>query len=333
LEVGTTSTSFEVAEAATQVDTETQTQSQVITQNQIRELPNLTRNPYEFVELAGNVSGAGLGTRGAGFAINGQRESSTNILLDGGSNNDEFTGAIGQQIPLDAVQEFSVLTSNFTAEYGRASGGIVNVASKSGTNDFHGTAYEFNRVSDFSSNSFQNNANGQQKSVFTRNLFGYSFGGPILKNKLFFFSSTEWTRVRSAATAFAWVPTSQLIAQTPSNVQNFFSTLGQLRPSASVIGTTTCASVGCPSSLPGTLPAFDHIAYTVPTDAGGGFPQNAWDTFNRVDYNFSDKTQFYGRYALYSETDQTGVFWPRLLSAEARPNWYWTRVITVTMCW
>jgi outer membrane receptor protein involved in Fe transport len=307
LEVGTTSTSFEVAEAATQVDTETQTQSQVITQNQIRELPNLTRNPYEFVELAGNVSGAGLGTRGAGFAINGQRESSTNILLDGGSNNDEFTGAIGQQIPLDAVQEFSVLTSNFTAEYGRASGGIVNVASKSGTNDFHGTAYEFNRVSDFSSNSFQNNANGQQKSVFTRNLFGYSFGGPILKNKLFFFSSTEWTRVRSAATAFAWVPTSQLIAQTPSNVQNFFSTLGQLRPSASVIGTTTCASVGCPSSLPGTLPAFDHIAYTVPTDAGGGFPQNAWDTFNRVDYNFSDKTQFYGRYALYSETDQTGV--------------------------
>jgi outer membrane receptor protein involved in Fe transport len=307
LEVGSASATVEIVESAAQVDTETQTQGQVITQSQIRELPNLTRNPYEFVALAGNVSGAGLGTRGAGFAVNGQRESSTNVLLDGGSNNDEFSGSIGQQIPLDAVQEFSVLTSNFTAEYGRASGGVVNVVSKSGTNEFHGTAYEFNRVSDLSSNSFQNNANGQPKSAFTRNQFGYSFGGPILKNKLFFFSSTEWTRVRSAATNFAWVPTSQLIAQTPANVQNFFSTLGQLRPSANIIGTANCASVGCPSSLPGNLPAFNHLAYTVPTDGGGGFPQNTWDTFNRVDYNFSDRTQFYGRYALYSETDQTGV--------------------------
>jgi hypothetical protein len=307
LEVGTASTTVDIVESATQVDTQTQTQSQVVTETQIRELPNLTRNPYEFVGLAGNVSNVGIGTRGAGFAINGQRESSTNILLDGGSNNDEFTSGIGQQIPLDAVQEFSVMTSGFTAEYGRASGGIVNVVSKSGSNEFHGTAYEFNRVSDLSSNSFQNNANGQPKSVFTRNQFGFSIGGPIIKNKLFFFSSTEWTRVRSAATSFAWVPTSQLIAQTPPNVQNFFSTLGQLRPTAGIIGTTTCASVGCPASLPGSLPAFNHVAYTVPTDSGGGFPQNTWDTFHRFDYNFSDRTQLYGRYALYSETDQTGV--------------------------
>ena len=132
----------------------------MVTESEIRELPNLTRNAYQFVALAGNVSDAGMGTRGAGFSINGQRESSTNILLDGASNNDEFTSGIGQQVPLDAVQEFSVLTSNFTAEYGRASGGIVNVVTKSGTNNFHGTAYEFNRVSNFSSNSFQNNANG-----------------------------------------------------------------------------------------------------------------------------------------------------------------------------
>src|SRR5205085_3398899 len=111
-----------------------------------------------FVALAGNVSDAGVGTRGAGVAINGQRESSTNILLDGASNNNEFNGNVGQQVPLDSVQEFSVLTSNFTAEYGRASGGVVNVVTKSGTNEYHGTAYEFNRVSRFSSNTFQNNA-------------------------------------------------------------------------------------------------------------------------------------------------------------------------------
>ncbi len=318
VQVGTTATTVEVSETTPPVNTETQTLSQVVTQNEIRELPNLTRNPYQFVELAGNISDVGIGSRGAGFAINGQRESSTNILLDGGSNNDEFAGNIGQQIPLDAVQEFSVLTSNFTAEYGRASGGIVNVVSKSGTNDFHGTAYEFNRVSRLSSNSFQNNANGVPESVFVRNQFGYSFGGPIIRNKLFFFSSTEWTRIRSAATGFAWVPTSQLIAQTPANVQQFFSSLGQLRSTASTLGTVSlndltamngknpCAGLPC-ASLAATMPLFTHVAYNVPTDAGGGYPQNTWDTFNRVDYNVSDKTQVYGRYALYSEQDQQGV--------------------------
>ncbi len=318
LSVATASTEVEVTESYAGINTETQTLGQQVTENEIRELPNLTRNAYQFVALAGNVSDAGIGTRGAGFSINGQRESSTNILLDGASNNDEFTSGIGQQVPLDAVQEFSVLTSNYTAEYGRASGGIVNVVTKSGTNDFHGTAYEFNRVSRLSSNTFQNNANGLPKSVFARNQFGYSLGGPIWKNKLFFFSGTEWIRVRSAATNFAWVPTADLISHTPANTQSFFSAYGQLRPSASVIGSVTrdglpsllgsdpCAGFSC-ASLPGNLPMFNRVAYTVPTDAGGGFPQNTYMTVNRLDYNLSDKTQIYGRYALYSENDQRGV--------------------------
>jgi len=322
LEVGKAETVVEVSESAVQIDTTTQTLGQIITQSELRELPNLTRNPYQFVALSGNISDAGMGTRGAGFNINGQRESSTNILLDGGSNNDEFAGAIGQQIPLDAVQEFSVLTSNFTAEYGRASGGIVNVVTKSGSNDFHGTAYEFNRVSRLSSNSFQNNANGVPESVFDRNNFGYSAGGPIKRNKLFFFSNTEWLRVRSAATAFAWVPTSDLLSQLPANSQSFFQAYGQLRSNASSLGTisrsgflSTTGSDPCvPSSgalpcasLPMNLPLFEHVSYNVPTDAGGGYPQNTYDTFNRMDYNLSDKTQIYGHYALYSEVDQQGV--------------------------
>jgi outer membrane receptor protein involved in Fe transport len=318
LDVASASATVEVSESVTQVNTETQTLSTVVTQEQIRELPNLTRNPYQFVALAGNISDAGMGTRGAGFAINGQRESSTNILLDGASNNDEFAGNIGQQVPLDAVQEFSVLTSNFTAEYGRASGGVVNVVTKAGSNEFHGTAYEFNRVSGLSSNSFQNNANGVDKSVFTRNQFGYSVGGPIIRNKLFFFSSTEWTRVRSAATGFAWTPTADLIAQTPSNTRDFFQAYGQLRPSASIIGNISrngltsllgsdpCAGLGC-ASLPGSLPLFNHVAYSVPTDSGGGAPQNTYTTVNRVDYNLSDQTQLYGRYALFNSTNPPGV--------------------------
>jgi outer membrane receptor protein involved in Fe transport len=317
LEVGTATTTVEVTEAAVQVNTETQTLGQVVNENQIKELPNLTRNPYAFVGIAGNVSDATMGTRGAGFSINGQRESSTNLLLDGASNNDEFAGNVGQQVPLDSIQEFSVLTSNFTAEYGRASGGIVNVVTKSGSNAFHGTAYEFNRVSRFASNTFQNDANGVDKPVFVRNQFGFSAGGPVKKDKVFFFSNTEWTRVRSAATTYAWVPDPAFIALTPANTQNFFQTLGGLRSTAATVGNISrtgltnnlgkdpCAGLGC-ASLPSNIPLFDHVAYSVPTDAGAGNPQNTYDTIHRVDYNLSDKTQLYARYALFSEVDQAG---------------------------
>jgi outer membrane receptor protein involved in Fe transport len=298
-----------------------QTQEQVLGESSIRSLPNLTRNSYQFSGLAGNLSDAGLGTRGAGFAMNGQREASTNVLLDGAANNNEFAGSIGQQIPLEAVQELVVITSGFTAEYGRASGGIVSLVSARGGSDLHGTAYEFNRVSRLSSNSFSNNSNGVQGADFARNQFGYSAGGPVpfrnIRKKLFFFSSTEWTRVRSEATEFAWVPTAQLVSQTAVNTQAFFQTLGQLRPDASHLGAVSlsdltaiygrnpCIGLAC-ATLPTGLPLFDHVTWRAPADAGAGSPQDTWSTFQRVDYNLSDKTQFYVRYALYSENDRAG---------------------------
>ncbi len=97
------------------------------------------------MQLSGQAASDPSSGRGAGYAINGQRSSSTNVLLDGSANNDEFAAGVGQDVPLDSVQEFSVITSNFSAQFGRATGGIVNVATKSGTNAFHGTAYEFFR--------------------------------------------------------------------------------------------------------------------------------------------------------------------------------------------
>ena len=111
LSVGESSTIIEVSEPAVQVNTETQTLSTTVSQTELRELPTLTRNPYSLVALSGNASDAGAGGRGVGFAINGQRESSTNVLLDGSANNNEFSAGVGQQVPLDSVQEFSILRS------------------------------------------------------------------------------------------------------------------------------------------------------------------------------------------------------------------------------
>ena len=140
LQVGATSTTVEVTEAPVQVNTETQSLSNLIDSKQITELPSLSRNPYDFVATIPNVSETDPSGRGVGFSINGLRSAGTNILLDGVANNDEFTATAGQQIPLDAVQEYSITTSDFTAEVGRASAGVVNLVTKSGTNSFHGTA-------------------------------------------------------------------------------------------------------------------------------------------------------------------------------------------------
>ena len=141
-------------------------------------------------------------------------------------------------VPLDSVQEMGIITNNFTAEYGRADAGIVNVTTKSGTNEFHGTLYEFNRVSDLASNTFNNNAYGLDKPHYTRNQFGYSLGGPVKKNKLFFFSNTEWTRVRSVANEIDLVPDPRFIAAAAPATQQAFP-----RMASCVQGATDTGSV------------------------------------------------------------------------------------------
>ena len=319
LSVGQASTVVEVNAEAVQVNTETQTLSTVVDQNELRELPTLTRDPYALVAISGNVSDGGTMARGVGYAINGQRESSVNVLLDGAANNDEFVTGPGQSVPLDSIQEFSILTNNFTAEFGRASGGVVNVVTKSGTNQIHGTAYEFNRVSDLSSNTFNNNAYDLPKSVFVRNQFGYSVGGPIKKDKLFVFSSTEWIRIRSSAITEVVLPDPNLIAAASPNTQQFFSTYGKLAPGANVLSTYSINQVSAAQGSPfcGTstacaalnpnIPMFDLVAYSAPGDAGGGTPENGYQNVERVDYNLSDKTQMYGRYALQSDNLQAGT--------------------------
>ena len=293
---------------AAQVNTESQTLSTVVTSKQITELPTLTRNPYDLVATSGNVSDADASARGAGVSINGQRSASTDILLDGGENVDLYTATVGQNVPLDSVQEFRVVTSDFTAEYGRAGGGVVNVSTKSGTNSFHGTAYEFNRVSALAANTWYNDAFSIPKGTFTRNQFGYSVGGPIIKNKLFFFSSTEWTRVRSTNNNIADVidPAFLADASVSPNTAAFFSTYGTLKPSVQVLNVIPWGSGTDPNGIPHTpgvgpapgTPALDKIAYGINGDAGGGAPQNTYSSSNRIDLNLTDRTTLFARYAV-----------------------------------
>src|SRR5262249_28098791 len=287
----------------------------------ITELPTLTRNPYDLVGLSGNVApdqGVSM-VRGTGFAINGQRAASTNVLLDGGENVDAFTAVGGRSAPRDAGQEVRGVSSNSSAEYGRASGGVVNVATKAGSNTFHGSLYEFNRTSALASNSFDNNANGLPKGVFTRNQFGYALGGRVIKDKLFFFSSTEWTRVRSNGEVISLVPTPQLLAASNVNTRNFFNAFqlvtpinGAVHTVADTLNNFSLDATGAFGSLPGNLPAFGEVRSSRATDFGAGQPVNDWQTVNRLDYNLSERTQIYirGVYEQGSNPDGTVSFSP-----------------------
>jgi len=303
LTVGATSQIVEVtgsAEANT-VNTENQTMSETITALQIDQLPTSpTRNPYALVGISGNVTEDNSGIRGAGYAINGQRSASTDILLDGTENVSAFTARLGQTVPLDSVQEFSVLTNNFTAEYGRASGGVVNLVTKSGGNTFHGSAYEYNRVAALSANTIQNDATNTPKGGFTRNNFGFAVGGPVIKKKLFFFNNTEWIRVRSSApTDYTIIDPASIASLAPAS-QTYFTAFGKLAPGVSTIATGPCSPTLANS------PTCDTVVFSVPNDSGGGAPQNTTLEVARIDYNFSSNTTLFGRYASYKELDFPG---------------------------
>jgi outer membrane receptor protein involved in Fe transport len=304
LRIGNATTTVEVIGTtdANTVNLESQTLSETISETQLNELPTSpTRNPYALVGTSGNVTEDMQSNRGAGYAINGMRSASTNILLDGAENVDNFTASVGQTVPLDSVQEFSVLTNNFGAEYGRASGGVVNLVTKSGSNAFHGSAYEYNRVSALSANTEQNNATDTPKGVFTRNDFGFALGGPVKKDKLFFFNNTEWIRVRSAGSSFASIIDPGSVASLAPASQAFFSQYGKLASNVKTVQTGPCSA-----TVPNG-PTCDEVSYSIPSDSGGGNPQNTWMEVARVDWNIGPNTTFFGRYAAYNELDFPGV--------------------------
>ncbi len=298
------------------VDTTSQTLSTVITQKQIRDLPSLTRNPYDFVALSGNVSPGDPTGRGAGLAINGQRAASINFLQDGAVNNNQFSSQIGQRAPLESVQEFRVISGGLSSEYGRASGGVVNVVTKSGTNQFHGTGFGFNRVSTLSSNTFDNNANGLDKGVFTRNQYGYSIGGPAIKDKLLFFNSSEWTKVRSSKPVINIVPSSALISASSEATRNYFGQFGlsnslpaenddnasKLYTKAEIANLFPIIRGGAFDKIKSDTVVFGQVENRIAADAGGGDPQNAFQSVTRLDYNYSNKETLTLRYGTDRQT-------------------------------
>ena len=216
LKVGATTTVVEVSDVALQLETETSERGQTITNYQSEAFPLVTRNYSDLLALvpgsrqaptAATTSSINSLVRAGAYNVNGQRSMFNNFLLDGLDNNayGESNQGFDNQIiavPPDSVAQFQVVTDNESAEYGRSSGATINVASQSGTNRFHGTVYEFIRNTDLNAAGFfkpltVSNTGATvpfRKPTFNRNQFGFNVGGPIVKDKLFFFLDYEGFR-------------------------------------------------------------------------------------------------------------------------------------------
>jgi hypothetical protein len=215
LQVGQAQETVEVNDVHLQLETESSQRGQIITQYQSAALPLVTRNYSDLLALvtgsrqaptAATTSSVNSLTRAGAYNVNGQRSMFNNFLLDGMDNNayGESNQGFDNQIiaiPPDSVSQWQIVTNNENAEYGRSSGATINVASQSGTNDFHATLYEFIRNTDLNAAGFfKPTLTGTlgpvpfQKPTFNRNQFGMNFGGPILRNKLFFFLDYEGFR-------------------------------------------------------------------------------------------------------------------------------------------
>ncbi len=214
LQIGQVSETVQVNEGIVAVESDSSDRGLVVVQRQIVDLPLNGRNYADLALLSTGIRQSDYAfanpPREGSFNANGQRSIFNNFLMDGvdnnsyGTSNQGFSNQVVQLTP-DAVGEFKVVTANASAEYGRSSGAVINATMKSGTNEFHGTAWEFLRNTELNAVGFFRPATG--KPVFQRNQFGFTAGGPLVKNRAFFFSDYEGFRERQKFVVFSNLPT------------------------------------------------------------------------------------------------------------------------------
>ncbi len=318
LQVGNVQTTVEVTGAAPVLQTEQTLVGQVIDSRTDTTLPLATRNYVQLTLLApGTVHPdpstfeSGLTTSGSGRPyVNGNREQADNFILDGMDNNQVSDNLVGYAPSVDAIQEFNEITQNGPAEFGNFMGAIVSTSIKSGTNQYHGDAFEFFRNNVLNSNTWQNNFEGAQKAALRWNEFGGTLGGPIRKDKLFFFVDYQGQRFDTPTSTSATSVLTQaerngdfsalLALPTPVQLYNPFSTAGGQRVpfAGNIIPSNLMSSVAqkivsntSAYPLP-TLPGLtNNLLYATHTAING----DQGDA--RIDWSVDDKDRVFGRYS------------------------------------
>jgi hypothetical protein len=340
LEVGAVSESVEVVADAGLLETVDSVLGKVVDNKRITELPLNSRNVFSLLYLTPGVTGSVSTTYGTGYGINGARNSMLDILVDGVSTaHPTVNGFSGNSTfpPVEAIAEFKVLGSNYPAEFGRSNGGVVNVVYKSGTNELHGSIFEFLRNSQLDANDYFNNRQGRALGSFKRNQFGAMVNGPIVRNKTFFLGSFEGLRERASANTTTSVPTS---LQRAGDFSQTRASNGSTITIYNPFSTRAQGSGFVRDAFPGNVvpvSMMDRVAqnvikyYPQPNavtnsvtnlnnffNAGSrSFDQDQIDA--RVDHNLTDKQRFFVRVSWRENLDSPPVYFPQDLTiAEGR---------------
>jgi outer membrane receptor for ferrienterochelin and colicin len=189
LKPGPVQTEVTVTANAVQLELQSPALGNVISGRQMIELPLVGRNPYSLVTLAPGV--VDRGNTGVGPLINGARSNSTSVLLDGAEQRNSTTNDLNYSPPLESVQEFRVVTNGLSAEFGRTGGGVITAATRAGSNAFHGSLYGYIRSDKFNANSWTNTRNSVARGKEDIKQSGFTLGGPITKDRTFFFVNVE----------------------------------------------------------------------------------------------------------------------------------------------
>ncbi len=317
MQTGELAQNVTVNETTTPVQTSSAAQSETITGTQVRELELNNRNFEQLVTLQpGVVSGFTSPTINFGISnstnvlVNGARATSNNWTVDGADINDSGSNGTLLNVPsVDAIQEFTLGRSNYDAQYGRSAGAQVLVATKSGTSDFHGDAYEFVRNDYFDANDFFSNSAGRPRPPLRYNDYGFTVGGPLFvprlysrkQSKTFFFWSEEWRKTGQPSTLNANVPTAAQLGGT------FAGNLTSLKSAPGCIGYNAAANVSqiAPSCISRNAQAYISNVYSkFPGNANNGTQyisnvnsiNNYRQDLVRLDQTITDKVKVFGRY-------------------------------------
>jgi hypothetical protein len=298
LQVGQVSTSVEVQEAGAMIDTTTAQIQNTYNTKEVADLPvtSIGNGVINLSLLQAGVSSAGGVGVGTGPSIGGQRPRNNNFTIEGIDNNSKAVTGPVVFLPNESVAEFTLLQNQFEAEYGHSSGGQFNTIVKSGTNQFHGTLYDYmeNRNLNAEDQVFKNQGITTIPR-FDRNHLGGNIGGPIFKNKLFFFASFEYNPLGQASTVAA-----PIYAPTAAG----YSTLGGI-PGVSATNLGILEKYATASALTPGAPTFTVGGVSIPTGiipvSAPNYTNNYFGVYS-MDYNISDTDQLRGRY-IYNRTD------------------------------
>jgi hypothetical protein len=310
LAVGGTSETITVASDVVHVDTDSATLKTVVDTKRIEELPLNGRNATQLMRLVAGVTSDPRGdvTSGTTYpgvtpvSVNGSRANMTNYILDGANNNDHYSNAPNPMPNPDALQEFSVQTNNFSAEFGRQAGGVVNAITKSGTNEVHGSAFEYVRNQALNAtNYFAPIVNGKkQQDGLKRNQFGGTLGGPVFipklydgRDKTFFFFSYQGTRLRQVPIQ------SQIIVPTSAMREGDLSSISKQLKNPFTGGTYAGNQIPSADISPISRQILEHIP--LPTSGNTTFaaaPNNFDENqlLLRADQQFTAKNRLTGRW-------------------------------------